>query len=110
MMKPMMMMVSSLVWFGIAGAGCMTDDTATSDDGEPTSEASSALTSSRVCWSSAGLYDSPCGSVRESMPNGATVDIRGLQQFFGCNFEYWTPVTHHATGHQGWARTAALCP
>jgi hypothetical protein len=114
-------MLSVIVMLGLAGAGCVEEEGVGGDEAQGTGESSVKQTSTKeagdlgaqyattVCWSSAGLYYSPCGTVRENMPYGRRVDRRALPKLQNCNFEYWTEVTHHATGHQGWVRESALC-
>lgn len=82
-------------------SACVTDD---EPPAEETSETASEL---RACWN-AGLYWDPCGAVREAIPQHRQLDYLGGTAF--CGGEWWYYMRHHATGHQGWVRTAAVCP
>jgi outer membrane lipoprotein SlyB len=102
MLKQMLMVVSAVVLCGLAG--CATGD-ASGDDGVKTSETSADATE---CFSPGGLYDAPCGNVREDIPQHAQIDLLGGSA--SCGGETWLQATHHATGHQGWVRGSSVCP
>lgn len=79
---------------------CVTDE-------QPAEELSETNSELRACWN-AGLYWEPCGGLREAIPQHRQLDDLGSWAY--CGGEWWNYMRHHATGHQGWVRAAAICP